>query len=36
MKNLEGKSKELEINVKNKNIIDFYSGINELVLGYQP
>jgi len=33
---LEGKINELEINGKNKNIIDLYRGINELKEGYRP
>jgi len=36
MKHLEGKCKELEINVKNKNVIVLRRGINELKKGYQP
>jgi hypothetical protein len=33
---LKGKINELEINNKNKNIRDFYRGINEFKKGYQP
>ena len=36
MERLEGKCKEFEINVKNKNIIGLRRGINELKKGYQP
>ena len=36
MEQLEGKSKELQINDKNKNIIDMYRGIRELKEGYRP
>jgi hypothetical protein len=31
---LKGKINELEMNSKNKNIIDLYRGINELKRGY--
>ena len=33
---LEDKINEIEINGKNKNIIDSYKGIKELKEGYQP
>jgi sulfatase maturation enzyme AslB (radical SAM superfamily) len=33
---LNGKINELETNNKNKNIRDFYKGINEFKKGYQP
>jgi hypothetical protein len=36
MEYLEGKINELEIKSKNKNIVDFYSGINGLSGGYRP
>jgi len=35
MKQLEVNINEIEINVKNKNIIDFCSGNNELNAGYR-
>jgi hypothetical protein len=33
---LKGKINELETNNKNKNIRDFYRGINEFKKGYKP
>jgi hypothetical protein len=33
---LKGKINELETNNKNKNIRDFYRGMNEFKKGYQP
>jgi hypothetical protein len=33
---LKGKINELETNNKNKNIRDWYTGINEFKKGYQP
>jgi hypothetical protein len=33
---VKGKINELETNNKNKNIRDFYRGINEFKKGYQP
>jgi hypothetical protein len=36
MKLLEVNIKELEINVKNRNIINLYWGVYELELGYHP
>jgi hypothetical protein len=33
---MNGKINELETNNKNKNIRDFYRGINEFKKGYQP
>jgi hypothetical protein len=33
---LKGKINELETNIKNKNIRELYSGINEFMKAYQP
>jgi len=36
MKQMEDNINELEINVKNKIIMNLYRGVNELKKGYQP